>query len=79
MQLILAFLLLVLSIPFGYLLRSITKDEIKSGRKYFKLIWLISLAIAIGMLFLKFNDSNLKLAIIFTLLFISNVSFICWK
>ena len=74
-----AFLLLIMSVPIGYLLRSITKEELKAGKKYFRLFWIISLIVAFGMLFVDFNDYTLKLSIIFTLLFMANVAFISWK
>lgn len=79
MGLLYGFILLLASIPLGYLLKKITKEEIKPGKKYFRVLWIISLGLAIVFFMLSINDYNLKLSIIFSLLFIANVAFISWK
>ena len=79
MELIYAFLLLLTSIPAGYLLKYLTKEEIKDGRKYFRLLCFASLFLAIGLLFIPFENYNINKSIIFTLLFIANVAFISWR
>ena len=79
MGLLYAFILLLASIPAGYVLKSITKEELKPGKKYFRVIWIISIGLAVVFFMLSINDYNLKLSIIFTLLFIANVAFISWK
>ncbi|MEM3074704.1 MAG: hypothetical protein QW727_02060 [Candidatus Pacearchaeota archaeon] len=78
-NLLIAFLILLASIPIGYILKYITKEEIESGRKYFKIIWITSLVLAFILLFIPINSSKYKQVIIFTLLFIANVVFISWK
>ncbi len=79
MNSIILFLILACSFPIGYLLKYLTKEEIKPGKKYFQVVWLISLIIAIGMLFYPMENLIYKQAVIFTLLFIANVAFISWK
>ncbi len=79
MELIFAFVLLLASIPAGYILKHLTKEEIQDGRKYFKIIWITSLILAISFLFFSFNDSPQKQTLIFSLLFITNVAFISWR
>ncbi|PIN95241.1 hypothetical protein COU53_00375 [Candidatus Pacearchaeota archaeon CG10_big_fil_rev_8_21_14_0_10_30_48] len=79
MNTIILFLILACSFPIGYLLKYLTKEELKSGRKYFQMVWFVSLIIAIGMLFYPTEDLIYKQAVIFTLLFIANIAFISWK
>jgi hypothetical protein len=79
MSLLIAFVVLLVSFPVGYVLRYFTKDELKVGRKYFKIIWIVCLVGAIGMLFYSMADLLYKQAVIFTLLFMANVAFISWS
>ena len=79
MSLIIAFLILVLSFPVGYLVKYFTKEELKSGKKYFQIVWIICLVLAIVMLFYPISDVNYKQSLIFGLLFIANIAFISWK
>lgn len=79
MTLWLAFVILLASIPIGYLLKYLTKDEIKAGKHYFNILWAASLALAILFLFIDVNNEVYKKSIIFSLLFIANVAFISWK
>jgi hypothetical protein len=59
---------LILGIPAGNLLAKVTKEELKQGRKWFKLLIMFSLIGAIVFLILK-ND-----ALFFSLLFIAIVT-----
>ena len=79
MSLLIAFLILIASFPTGYILRYLTKEELKAGKKYFKSVCTISLVLAIGFLFLPLNNLVYKQTIIFSLLFMANVAFISWK
>ncbi|MBS3092819.1 hypothetical protein J4466_05370 [Candidatus Pacearchaeota archaeon] len=75
---ILSFVILALAVPAGYILRHYTKEELKSGRKYFLVIWITCLALAFIFLFMPLEDAIRKTTI-FSLLFISVVSYISWK
>ena len=65
---ILGIVLLALGIPIGNFLSKITKEELKSGKKYFTLLIILSLIGAITFLILG-ND-----ALLFTFLFIAIVT-----
>ena len=69
LTILLAILILISSFPSGYLLAYLCKDELVQGRKWFKLLALISSLLAI--VFLFFN-----LTIALTLIFIAIVSLI---
>ena len=60
------FLIILLTIPIGIFLTWLAKDEIKSWKKRFYLISIISLAISLVLLFLEFS---LKTPFIFGLIF----------
>tara|TARA_Y100000310_G_C20594792_1_gene769932 strand:- start:785 stop:1027 length:243 start_codon:yes stop_codon:yes gene_type:complete len=79
MSLLIAFLILLGSFPIGYMVKYLTKEEIRSGRKYFRGVWIVCLAGAIAMLFSSTMNLLDKQAIIFTLLFMANVAFISWR
>ena len=79
MSLLIAFIVLLASFPAGYILKSLTKEEMAQGNKYFRYTWIASLIIAVFFLFSSISDPNYKQAIIFSLLFIANVAFISWK
>ncbi|MFA5019734.1 MAG: hypothetical protein WC533_01405 [Candidatus Pacearchaeota archaeon] len=79
MKWVFALLTLILAIPAGYILKKMTKEEIRKGRKYFKLISISSLILAVILYFIKFGDSYMKFSAILTLIFIAIVSFISWK
>ena len=79
MEIIYAFLLLLSSIPVGYILKKLTKEEIKSGKIYFHKLWISCLILSFALLFVPFNNEIIKITSIFTLLFIANVAFINWK
>jgi hypothetical protein len=66
--LILGIILLVLGIPIGNVLAKMTKEELKGGRKYFKLLIILSLIGALIFLIIR-ND-----ALLFALLFIAIVT-----
>ena len=78
-DILIAFIVLIASWPAGYMLKSLTEEELKPGKKYFQLLWITSFALAIIFLILPLNDLNVKKAVIFTLLFMANVAFISWK
>jgi len=67
-QIIIGIVLLALGIPIGNLLAKVTKEELKSGRKYFKILIILSLIGAIAFLILG-ND-----VLLFSLLFIAIVT-----
>jgi hypothetical protein len=67
-QIIIGAVLLALGIPIGNLLAKVTKEELKSGRKYFKILIILSLIGAIAFLILG-ND-----VLLFSLLFIAIVT-----
>jgi len=67
-NLILGILLLALGIPIGNVLAKITKEELKGGKKYFKLLIILSLIGALAFLILG-ND-----VLLFTLLFIAIIT-----
>jgi hypothetical protein len=67
-QIIIGVVLLALGIPIGNLLAKVTKEELKSGRKYFKILIILSLIGAIAFLILG-ND-----VLLFSLLFIAIVT-----
>jgi hypothetical protein len=67
-QIIIGVVLLALGIPIGNLLAKVTKEELKSGRKYFKILIILSLIGAIAFLILG-ND-----VLLFALLFIAIVT-----
>ncbi len=60
--------LLILGIPIGNLLAKVTKEELRSGKKYFKTLILLSLVGAVASLIIG-ND-----ALLFGLLFIAVVT-----
>ena len=67
-QLLIAIALLILGIPIGNFLAKATKEELRSGKKYFKYLIVVSLVGAIVFLILG-ND-----ALLFGLLFIAIVT-----
>ena len=67
-NLIIGFVLLVLGIPIGNVLAKMTKEELKSGKKWFKLLIMLSLIGALVFLILC-ND-----ALLFTFLVIAIVT-----
>lgn len=66
---VLIVIILISAVPLGYLLAYLCRDELKQGRKWFKLLVFVSVLLAV--IFLFFN-----LAIALTLFFISIVSLI---
>ena len=72
-KLILGILILLIGIPIGNFLAKFTKEELKSGQKWFKIIILLSF---IGALFslLFYNDY-----LLFSFLFIAIVTSRCLK
>ena len=72
-RILLGIVFLALGIPMGNFLAKLTKEELKSGQKWFKLIVVLSLLGAIVFLVLE-ND-----IILFSLLFIAVVTSRCLK
>lgn len=68
LQFTIAILVLILGIPIGNYLAFLTKEELKSGQKYFKAIIIVCLVGSIASLIFK-ND-----ALFFTFLFIAIVT-----
>ena len=77
-QIVLALIVIITSIPIGLILKSLTKEELHDGKKYFLLLWIGSLLIFFIILLININDSTLKYSILFSLIFFSIVSFISW-
>ena len=63
-------LILLTSIPLGYLLAFLTKEELVISRKYHLILIILSL-ISIPITFLINIAENMKLTIIYTLLYIA--------
>ncbi len=66
---LLEILIFVASFPIGYLLAYMTKEELASGRKWFKLI--IPLAFIIGLLFIFFKQYYITLTCAFIIILTS--------
>jgi uncharacterized membrane protein len=77
-EIFISIIILLCAIPAGYLLKNLTKEELKPGKKYFKIIWVVSLTFAVISFILPIN-LIMKQTLIFSLSFISIVSFISWK
>jgi hypothetical protein len=67
-EIIIGVVLLALGIPIGNLLAKVTKEELKSGKKYFKILIILSLIGAVVFLIIR-ND-----VLLFSLLFIAIVT-----
>lgn len=69
---------LAFAFPIGYILRYFTREEMEQGKKYFRALFVLSL---VGIIFVPLFNLSLisKKTIIFSLIFISIVSFISWK
>ncbi len=75
---IIGFIILLLAIPVGFFLKYLTKEEIKSGKKYFKALYLSSLLLAFIIL-LSPIEKTLKDSSFFALIFMSIVAYISWR
>lgn len=71
--------ILVLSIPVGYILKRLTIEEIGPGRIYLQLVWTLSFILGLIFIFIPIQNKPYKYTIIFSLFFISIISFISWK
>ncbi len=71
-------IILMLAIPIGFFLKYLTKEEIKSGRKYFKWLYLSSLLLAFIILLFPI-EKNLKDSSFFALIFIAITTYISWR
>lgn len=77
MQNLLYILILVAGFPAGYLLAWLARDELLSGRKWFILLGLLSLAVMLGVLMININTN---ISVILTLGFIAIICFVAlWK
>ncbi|MEA3329678.1 MAG: hypothetical protein U9Q06_02955 [Nanoarchaeota archaeon] len=72
MNYVIALIVLLMGVPIGYLLKYFTKEELTQGKKYFKILWIVSFVV--GGIFI-FLERYVGLS----LLFIGIVSFISWK
>jgi NhaP-type Na+/H+ or K+/H+ antiporter len=64
-------IILILGFPIGYLLARLCRDELKEGRRYFRVLTIISSILGIIFLFL-----NLEIG--FSLVFISIVAYVSY-
>ena len=78
LQIILLIFIFIAGILAGIKLREFTKEELKACRKWFKLLIIISLIIAVIILFLPIVF-KLKLAYVLTLVLIAIISWISWR
>ena len=63
-------ILLILAVPVGYLISNMAKDELKSGKKWFRILIIASILGAIG--FYLYGNKTIA----FTMIFIFIVGFI---
>jgi ABC-type Fe3+ transport system permease subunit len=70
---ILSVLVLLSSIPAGFILAWLTSDELKQGKKYFRAIILLSLIL--GLIFFGLDYYAVSLTFLYMLI----VTGICWK
>lgn len=75
MNILFAIIILLTAIPAGMLLTYLTSDELKQGRKYFKLIFFLSLISAIILFFLPINE---KIPAVLALIYFAIVTFISY-
>lgn len=76
--LLIGILILIIGILIGLILRKTTEEEIKSGRVYFNVLWISGIILAVIFFFIPIEDKEYKYTLIFSLLFISIVSFVSW-
>ena len=67
---IIEIIILILALPAGYLIAWMAKDELKNGRKWFRILIILSIIGSIGAYLYGYN------AIAFTMVFIFIVSLI---
>lgn len=69
--------IIISSLPIGYLLSYLCKDELVSGRKWFIILGILSLVASLLVAFFSFSS---KLAVILTLFYLAIISFVSvWK
>jgi uncharacterized membrane protein len=78
MEYLIAIIVLLCAIPVGYLLKYETKEELKSGKKYFRILCISSAILALLSLIIKISQTTKK-TLVFSFIFISIISFISWK
>lgn len=66
------------ALPAGFILKHFTKEELKQGKPYFRILWISSIIAGILIFFLNI-DETIKFSAGFSLIFISIISFISWK
>ena len=76
MQIILLTLISLLGIPAGFLLKKITMEEMKAGRRWFRIISVLSLISAIVSITLINENSALYASTLMFIFFISSVPLI---
>jgi hypothetical protein len=72
LQIALTIIILFTAFPVGYLLAYLTKEELKAGRKWFKIISWISIILCF--VFLLLIDIEQKFTIVFSLVYIATIS-----
>ena len=77
MPYLIAIIILALAIPIGFFLKWITKEEIESGKKYFKVLFISSFLLSLFVLLIPI-EYNLKISSFFALLFMAIVSVMSW-
>jgi len=60
----LEFIILALSIPAGFLIAWLARDELIQGRKYFRILALLSVLIGISSIFFNFYEISFSCAFI---------------
>jgi hypothetical protein len=79
-QIVLVIIVSLLGYPIGLLLAELTKEELKSGRSFFKIIMFLSLAaLVLSFLFLKGGDLVFFIAIMIFIFLLTLASFIKTK
>jgi hypothetical protein len=66
-------LILLTAIPVGFLIAYMTEEELKDGRKYFRLIFYLSVSLAIIFSFINRRIESLSLAYLAITSFISYI------
>ena len=70
-EIILSVAILILAIPTGYLIAYLTKDELKQGKNWFRLLLILSLIVGLGAYFFGNNLIALTCGFVFIMSLIS--------
>ncbi|MEK6891013.1 MAG: hypothetical protein AABX03_02650 [Nanoarchaeota archaeon] len=76
-KIVLGVIVLIWAVPLGLILRAATEEELKSGSKYFQILWSLSIISIIAFIFF-IKDEILLYSLVFISVFIGIVSFISW-